>query len=707
MRLPTQARATRAERRTVATTEGTTRGTPEEATTTPSTPLVRLEGGRGGGNGENLKGTDDKLPMHQSYFQCRAARDASFSDKAVEICAVPGLGNIVGGENPRIGSFDNQGPAIDLCFSGSRVMRGGEVVNQNMSSSFDPDTLICITCEKEHPVISANVPVCICISDQNFVANLSGEGGNCVGVVRLETGNLHELVDITMEIFSNTKFPGGSVLCVGSATHLHREGVTVYAQDWNSCVARLKKGLQNIQVCPLIPLLQGHCPGSLASDLVQLDAWFAKVYDGQTLGLIESWVELATKLSNHTSAGDNVQTYHSVALPVSLNPGAALANHRYLSTGSRRVNSSGLYAKAISELIRVLLRLLSNELGINCNPSGNTVRIPGSKLDTKENIRHIILVGASHMRRTARYLLEAGYRVTECPIPGTIPDSASIAHLKTTIPEKTEPGTAIVFDMFGNFTYRFEQADGSMALPILLGGKYHLLGNVGVCSDESFGALVSSLTALFACIPSAPVVILPPLPRYIGGGCCTNMTHAGNTADSGYSEQITEKVAHLRKKLRKHLGKTSLDGNWVPDTLSGLVPSTEGKETCIKDTAAELGNLFGGDNVHFTPDAYKKLAYSILNGIEKAVHRSAQAECRVVAEKRTHYWRGFCSQRGSKRAGQRNQATGVGGVRGGAGAGRGRGGASSRGAHGTQHGNSGRGDSGRSGNSHRHHHPYY
>ena len=63
--------------------------------------------------------------MHQSYFQCRAARDASFSDKAVEICAVPGLGNIVGGENPRIGSFDNQGPAIDLCFSGSRVMRGG------------------------------------------------------------------------------------------------------------------------------------------------------------------------------------------------------------------------------------------------------------------------------------------------------------------------------------------------------------------------------------------------------------------------------------------------------------------------------------------------------------------------------------------------------------------------------------------------------
>ena len=86
--------------------------------------IGQVGGGPPPPNGENLKGTDDKLPMHQSYFQCRAARDASFSDKAVEICAVPGLGNIVGGENPRIGSFDNQGPAIDLCFSGSRVMRG-------------------------------------------------------------------------------------------------------------------------------------------------------------------------------------------------------------------------------------------------------------------------------------------------------------------------------------------------------------------------------------------------------------------------------------------------------------------------------------------------------------------------------------------------------------------------------------------------------
>ena len=63
--------------------------------------------------------------MPQAYFQCRAARDASFQDKAVEISARSTLGIIEGGETARIGSFDRQDSSNSLCFSGSRVLRGG------------------------------------------------------------------------------------------------------------------------------------------------------------------------------------------------------------------------------------------------------------------------------------------------------------------------------------------------------------------------------------------------------------------------------------------------------------------------------------------------------------------------------------------------------------------------------------------------------
>ena len=51
----------------------------------------------------------------------------------------------------------------------------------------------------------------------------------------------------------------------------------------------------------------------------------------------------------------------------------------------------------------------------------------------------------------------------------------------------------MVFDLLGSFSYRFEKADGNMALPIWLGGKPHLLGKVEVCSDRTFKDMVTKL----------------------------------------------------------------------------------------------------------------------------------------------------------------------------------------------------------------------
>ena len=99
----------------------------------------------------------------------------------------------------------------------------------------------------------------------------------CIGVVRVESASLEELVDLTFEIFGNQKFPAGSVFCLGSASHLHREGLTTYTQDWGRCVSRLARTLAGVQVCPLIPILTENCPGSLANDLVALASWYAKI----------------------------------------------------------------------------------------------------------------------------------------------------------------------------------------------------------------------------------------------------------------------------------------------------------------------------------------------------------------------------------------------------------------------------------------------
>ena len=68
---------------------------------------------------EHTTGTSNagghSVVLCQTYYRCRAARDVSFADKAVETSRTnPGF--ITGGEQRRIGAFDGQGTAINLCF---------------------------------------------------------------------------------------------------------------------------------------------------------------------------------------------------------------------------------------------------------------------------------------------------------------------------------------------------------------------------------------------------------------------------------------------------------------------------------------------------------------------------------------------------------------------------------------------------------------
>ena len=72
------------------------------------------------------------------------------------------------------------------------------------------------------------------------------------------------------------------------------------------------------------------------------------------------------------------------------------------------------------------------------------------------------------MKCVAVHLKELGLRITECQLPGGMPNEKGIELVAKFLSETDSgPGTAIVFDLFGNFTYRFEQSDGNMALPIV------------------------------------------------------------------------------------------------------------------------------------------------------------------------------------------------------------------------------------------------
>ncbi len=103
------------------------------------------------------------------------------------------------------------------------------------------------------------------LSDQNFIPFLpiSGGEGDCLAIVRVENSSLPELVDFAFEIFDSYRPLTGSVLMLGSPSHLHSVGTSAYAADWIDALARLETRWEGVHVCPLVPIIRENYPTSL------------------------------------------------------------------------------------------------------------------------------------------------------------------------------------------------------------------------------------------------------------------------------------------------------------------------------------------------------------------------------------------------------------------------------------------------------------
>ncbi len=68
-------------------------------------------------------------------------------------------------------------------------------------------------------------PVVVVLADQAFPANVpAADGGECIRVVRVEDGSLHELTNELTGMLVNKKVLPGTVIMLGSMTQLGRYG---------------------------------------------------------------------------------------------------------------------------------------------------------------------------------------------------------------------------------------------------------------------------------------------------------------------------------------------------------------------------------------------------------------------------------------------------------------------------------------------------
>jgi hypothetical protein len=161
--------------------------------------------------GETLTFTEPEKPvMSYEYHQCKAARAASMSFQTTAVNFDENIGKVDTVKFSPLSSLDCLGDTEILkTFRGTRMNSNNITVNQNVSFSFDPSTLACMSCAKPHNILSKGeldgTPVLV-FSDQNFVPTLSG-GNSCVAVARLENGSLEEIADLAVEILERHPIP--------------------------------------------------------------------------------------------------------------------------------------------------------------------------------------------------------------------------------------------------------------------------------------------------------------------------------------------------------------------------------------------------------------------------------------------------------------------------------------------------------------------
>ena len=108
----------------------------------------------------------------------------------------------------------------------------------NVSTSFNPSSLICTNCTSgAHSIMPLSsqghsTPVCFFLSYQNFPPALPTAGANCcVAIIRVEDASLNDLVTTFLRLTKGCDLGIGSVVVLCSLNHLGKVGTAAYTED--------------------------------------------------------------------------------------------------------------------------------------------------------------------------------------------------------------------------------------------------------------------------------------------------------------------------------------------------------------------------------------------------------------------------------------------------------------------------------------------
>jgi hypothetical protein len=278
------------------------------------------------------------------------------------------------------------------------------------------------------------------------------------------------------------------------------------------------------------------------------------MYAETHLGLQTAWdrySEILLELVEGSGSPDSPELL-SPLLPSSLDPRSSFVPTHFSTSSTSPAIIFGLDRKYTYELLLSLTVSLRRGFSISANPEGILAReTAASGEGTKGNkCLSIILAGTSNLTSLKPVFESNGAVVIDLTKPGWMITEANVESLRNEISAISNmEDAAIIFDLFGNSSYRFQHVDGTLVLPICVGGGGTICWAMFTWFPLQVSVSSSTWLSHYSSQPVHLTVIMPPLPRYVFVGCCRDTSHSKNVGADGYSSKIFESSERSSKPL--------------------------------------------------------------------------------------------------------------------------------------------------------------
>jgi hypothetical protein len=285
----------------------------------------------------------------------------------------------------------------------------------------------------------------------------------------------------------------------------------------------------------------------------------------------------------------------------------------FCSVSSRPANLKGLPKDTSLELVSTLLSTVYRDFQTCLSPENYLVR-EFKTAESDNEMSRVVLLWASNLGCCAERLKKLGLSVVELTSPGWI---ASPTHIASTL-EKLErchcgAKDILILDLNGNISYRFEQFDSSVSLPYKAGGRYHLAGKIIAGPLVTFKKTLENTAPILSVGKSSVCIVVPPLPRYLFNGCCTQTDHSTNVGTSNHAKSPLMDVIGLRNALKKFVSSLGISRCRVLDSCC----VTDCTTTANLETRLDLlKRVTAKDGVHFNASGYDNLVQNIVSNME-------------------------------------------------------------------------------------------